>query len=53
MSFAAPAPPRWEYVEDFDLAYAELAHIYHAERLKRARNPGLTGFVQGLLTEDI
>lgn len=46
----------YDYVivnEDFDRAYAELAHIYHAERLKRARNPGLTGFVQGLLTEDI
>ncbi len=46
----------YDYVivnEDFDRAYAELAHIYHAERLKRARNPGLTGFVEGLLAEDI
>jgi len=46
----------YDYVivnEDFDLAYAELAHIYHAERLKRARNPGLTTFVAGLLAEDI
>ncbi|HVY32831.1 MAG TPA: guanylate kinase [Caulobacteraceae bacterium] len=46
----------YDYVivnDDFDLAYAELAHIYHAERLKPARNPGLTGFVEGLLAEDI
>lgn len=46
----------YDYVilnEDFDLAYAELAHIYHAERLKRVRNPGLTGFVEGLLAEEI
>ncbi len=46
---------RWEeydYVlvnDDFDQAYANLAHIYHAERLKRARNPWLGGFVEGLL----
>ena len=39
--------------DDFDRAYAELAHIYHAERLKRARNPWLGGFVQGLLDEPI
>jgi len=48
---------RWgeyDYVilnEDYDAAYAELAHIYHAERLKRARNPWLTPFVRGLLSE--
>jgi guanylate kinase len=44
----------YDYVilnDDFDAAYAELAHIYHAERLKRARNPWLRGFVQGLLDE--
>ena len=35
--------------DDFDQAYADLAHIYHAERLKRARNPWLSGFVTGLL----
>ncbi|WP_174299633.1 guanylate kinase [Caulobacter sp. S45] len=46
---------RWsayDYVlvnDDFDQAYADLAHIYHAERLKRARNPWLSGFVTGLL----
>jgi guanylate kinase len=46
----------YDYVivnDDFDLAYAELAHIYHAERLKRTRNPGLTAFVEGLLAEKI
>jgi guanylate kinase len=48
---------RWEaydYVivnEDYDRAYADLAHIYHAERLKRERNPWLSGFVQALLDE--
>jgi guanylate kinase len=46
----------YDYVivnEDFDLAYAELAHIYHAERLKQARNPGLNAFVDSLLAEEI
>ena len=46
----------YDYViinDDFDLAYAELAHIYHAERLKRVRNPGLEPFVQRLLDEDV
>src|ERR1700761_2410299 len=36
----------YDYVilnDDFDAAYAELAHIYHAERLRRARNPWLRG----------
>lgn len=48
---------RWgeyDYVllnEDYDLAYADLAHIYHAERLRRTRNPWLTPFVRGLLSE--
>ena len=44
----------YDYVivnEDFDAAYAELAHIYRAERLKRVRNPGLAPFVTGLLAE--
>ncbi len=46
---------RWgdyDYVlvnDDFDQAYADLAHVYHAERLKRGRNPWLGGFVAGLL----
>ena len=41
----------YDYVivnDDFDRAYADLAHIYHAERLKRGRNPWLSGFVEGL-----
>ncbi len=44
----------YDYViinDDYDRAFADLAHIYHAERLKRVRNPGLGGFVQGLLDE--
>jgi len=46
----------YDYVilnDDFDRAYAELAHIYHAERLRRARNPWLRPFVQGLLDETL
>jgi len=46
----------YDYVivnEDFDLAYAELAHIYHAERLRRSRNPWLKPFVQALLDEKL
>jgi guanylate kinase len=45
---------RWsdyDYVvvnEDFDLTYADLAHIYHAERLRRARNLWLEALVAGL-----
>jgi len=44
----------YDYVivnDDFDLAYAELAHIYHAERLRRTRNPWLSDFVAKLLAE--
>lgn len=43
----------YDYVlvnESFDAAYADLIHIYHAERLRRDRNPWLTGFVEGLLS---
>jgi guanylate kinase len=46
----------YDYVvvnEDFDRAYADLAHIYHAERLKRARNPWLGPFVAGLMEEEV
>ena len=46
----------YDYVivnDDYDRALADLAHIYHAERLKRLRNPGLTRFVQNLLDEPI
>jgi guanylate kinase len=48
---------KWEeydYVvvnDDFDHAYAELAHIYHAERLRRERNPWLVDFVAELAKE--
>ena len=38
---------------DFDQAFGELAHIYHAERLKRMRNPGLEPLVQTLLNEPL
>jgi guanylate kinase len=44
----------YDYVivnDDFDHAYAELAHIYHAERLRRARNPWLDAFVTGLIAQ--
>ncbi|HEY0053575.1 MAG TPA: guanylate kinase [Caulobacteraceae bacterium] len=39
--------------DDFDGAYAELAHIFHAERLKGSRNPWLAGFIEGLAAEEI
>jgi guanylate kinase len=44
----------YDYVivnDDFDHAYAELAHIYHAERLRRVRNPWLDPFVDGLIAQ--
>ncbi|MCC7266593.1 MAG: guanylate kinase, partial [Caulobacteraceae bacterium] len=49
----------WEYYDyiilndDFDRAYADLAHIYHAERLKRGRNAWLEPFVGELLAEKL
>ena len=39
--------------DDFDRAYAELAHIYHAERLRSARNLWIEPMVGELLDEDI
>ncbi len=39
--------------DDFDRAYAELAHIYHAERRKAARNVWIAPFVEQLLAEEI
>ena len=39
--------------DDFDGAYSDLAHIFHAERLKRARNPWISAFIDNLLAEDI
>lgn len=44
----------YDYVivnKDFDRAYADLIHIYRAERMKPGRNPWLPPFVQDLLTE--
>jgi guanylate kinase len=46
----------YDYVivnDDFDHAYAELAHIYHAERLRRTRNPWLAAFVDDLQTQQL
>ncbi|HEX4183904.1 MAG TPA: guanylate kinase [Caulobacteraceae bacterium] len=46
----------YDYVivnQDYDLALADLAHIYHAERLRRERNAWLTPFVRGLLDEKV
>ena len=38
---------------DYDHAYADLAHIYHAERLKRDRQTWAEPFVEGLLAEKV
>ena len=49
---------RWssyDYVllnDDFDATYEKLKSIVAAERLRRARQPWLAGFVEGLLKED-
>ena len=45
----------YDYVivnKNFDRAYADLGHIYRAERMKPGRNVWLPGFVEGLLGED-
>ena len=39
--------------DDFDRSYAELAHIYHAERSRRLRNSWVESYRQSLLDEDI
>jgi guanylate kinase len=44
----------YDYVivnKNFDRAYADLGHIYRAERMKPGRNPWLPQFVQGLAEE--
>lgn len=44
----------YDYVivnKDFDRAYADLGHIYRAERMKPGRNPWLPAFVTGLAHE--
>jgi len=46
----------YDYVivnKDFDRAYADLIHIYRAERMKPGRNPWLPDFVQGLVEERV
>jgi len=46
----------YDYVivnKDFDRAYADLGHIYRAERMKPGRNPWLPDFVRGLCEEDM
>jgi guanylate kinase len=58
MSNAYGEISRWDgydYVllnDDLDATYARLQAIVAAERLRRARQPWLPGFVQGLLAED-
>jgi guanylate kinase len=47
---------QFDYVllnDDFDRAYADLAHIYHSEKLRRSRNLWLEDLVGGLMTEQI
>jgi guanylate kinase len=47
---------QFDYVilnDDFDRAYSDLAHIYHAERQKRVRNPWIGDLVGDLLKEEI
>lgn len=39
--------------EDFDRAYAELAHIYHGERLRTARNLWVEPLVEQILGEGL
>ncbi|WP_411289375.1 guanylate kinase [Phenylobacterium sp.] len=46
----------YDYVlvnEDYDRAYADVAHIYHAERLRRDRQGWVAPFVQGLMAEKV
>ncbi len=50
---------RWtdyDYVivnDDFDRSYADLAHIYHAERTRPERNGWVAPFVEALLKENL
>ena len=39
--------------DDFDRSYAELAHIYHAERSRRARNTWVEAYRRSLLEEEV
>ncbi len=38
---------------DYDHAYADLAHIYHAERLKKERQAWVAPFIEALLAEKV
>jgi len=57
LSRAKSEVAQWEHFDyvimndDFDKAYAELAHIYHAERLRSSRNLWVKGVVQALIDE--
>ena len=45
----------YDYVvvnDDIDVCFAKVAHILAAERMKRARQTGLIGFVRGLMRAD-
>ena len=47
---------QFDYVilnDDFDKAYSDLAHIYHAERQRQARNPWIGNLVADLLKEEV
>ncbi len=39
--------------DDFDRSYAELAHIYHAERSRRSRNTWVADYQKALLDEQV
>ncbi len=39
--------------DDFDRSFAELAHIYHAERSRRFRNTWVDGYRSSLLAESV
>ena len=39
--------------DDFDRSYAELAHIYHAERSRRTRNLWVSDYQRNLLAEEV
>jgi len=48
--------PEYDYVivnEDFDRSYAELQHVYRAERARRERNGWVAPFVDELLKEGV
>jgi guanylate kinase len=38
---------------DYDLAYADMAHIYHAERMRRDRQGWIEPFVESLMAEEV